>query len=127
MFSIIFKTKFIITLTTGHNHLDLDALERRNVQIISKGEALFLDSVTATAELTGIDLPLTRKIPQAQSHVKSGGWNRDAFMCDLSGRTLGIVGYGRLEESLRSMQMRFAQNILINDIRNLNWCLERPD
>jgi D-3-phosphoglycerate dehydrogenase len=111
--------KFIISPTTGHDHLDLDAMRNRGIHMVSlKGEAEFLASVTATAELTwGLILSLTRRIPQALNHVAAGGWERDLFRgIDLSGRTLGIVGYGRLGQIIEKYAHAFRMKMLINDI-----------
>lgn len=110
--------KFVISPTTGHNHLDLDAMVRRSIQVISlKGETEFLGSITATAELTwGLILSLTRRIPQAINHVAMGGWDRDTLRgLDLSGRILGIVGYGRLGRIIEDYARVFRMKVLIND------------
>lgn len=115
--------KFVISATTGHNHLDLDAMVRRSIRVISlKGETEFLSSITATAELTwGLILSLTRRIPQAVNHVAIGGWDRDALRgLDLSGRTLGIVGYGRLGRIIEDYARVFRMKVLINDIASRN-------
>lgn len=111
--------KFVISPTTGHSHLDTVALERRKIKLVSlKGETAFLSSITATAELTwGLILSLTRLIPSAVSHVAAGGWDRDKFRgIDLAGRTLGIVGYGRLGQIVESYANAFRMNVLIYDI-----------
>ena len=45
--------RVIVTATTGLNHMDIDAAKKRGITILSlKGEREFLDSLTATAELT---------------------------------------------------------------------------
>ena len=111
--------KFVVSPTTGHSHLDLEAMHKRGIQVVSlKGEAEFLGSVTATAELTwGLILSLTRRIPQAVNHVACGGWSRDLFRgFDLAGRTLGIVGYGRLGRIIEEYARAFRMNVLVNDI-----------
>lgn len=111
--------RFVISPTTGHNHLDLEAMHNRGIHIVSlKDEAEFLASVAATAELTwGLILSLTRRIPQALNHVESGEWDRDLFRgIDLSGRTLGIVGYGRLGRIIEKYAQAFSMKVLINDI-----------
>lgn len=111
--------RFLISPTTGLNHLDLEAINRRKVKVISlKGETAFLKSIAATAELTwGLILSLTRKIPQALNHVSMGHWDRDSYRgIDLAGRTLGIVGYGRLGQIIESYAQAFRMKVLINDI-----------
>jgi D-3-phosphoglycerate dehydrogenase len=50
------------------------------------------------AELTiGLLLGLARKIPAADRHARQGGWDRQAFMGqELYGKTLGVIGFGRI-------------------------------
>jgi len=93
------KLKFIVSATTGLNHIDLDHATRRGIRVLSlRGEVDFLRQVRATAEHTlALTLALLRNIPQASEHVRAGGWNRDLFWGhELQGKTVGIVGYGRL-------------------------------
>jgi D-3-phosphoglycerate dehydrogenase / 2-oxoglutarate reductase len=89
----------IVTNTTGLNHIDLLAAEQAGIRVISlRGETEFLRSIRATAELTiGLTLALLRRIPQAYQHVVDGGWDRNLFRGqEIYGKTIGIIGYGRL-------------------------------
>jgi D-3-phosphoglycerate dehydrogenase len=89
----------VVTNTTGLNHLDLVAAAERGIRIVSlRGETDFLKEIRGTAELTlALTLALLRKLPQASAHVNAGGWNRDQFRGrEIHGKTVGIVGYGRL-------------------------------
>src|SRR5262249_25637511 len=63
-----------------------------------RGEAEFLKDVRATAEHTiGLLLSLMRHVPAAAADVEAGHWRRDRFQgTELYGKTVGIVGYGRL-------------------------------
>jgi D-3-phosphoglycerate dehydrogenase len=93
------RLKVIATATTGLDHIDLDYAREKNIAVISlKGETDFLKNVTATAEHTwGLLLSLVRKIPFAFESVKTNKWQRDEFKgIDLSGRNIGIYGYGRI-------------------------------
>jgi len=90
--------KFLISATTGHDHIDLDYLKLIDVNLISlRGEDKFLKTIPSTAEHTwALLLTLIRKIPQANEHVKLGNWNRDLFKgFQLKDKTLGIIGLGR--------------------------------
>ena len=73
--------KFIATITTGLDHVDLEYCNKNKIEVISlKGEYLFLSSVKATPEYTwGLMLSLIRSIPQACISVKNNNWNRDLF------------------------------------------------
>ncbi len=107
------RLKIIVTPTTGLNHIDLVEAERRDIQILSlRGETEFLKEVRATAEHTiGLILALVRNTAAASASVLKGAWNRDLFRGDeLYGKTVGVVGYGRLgrivARHLRAFEMR---------------------
>jgi D-3-phosphoglycerate dehydrogenase / 2-oxoglutarate reductase len=93
------ELKIIATPTTGLNHIDLNESRVRGIQVLSlSGETAFLNDVRATAEHTlALILALIRQIPAASTHARLGGWNRDRFKGhELHGKTVGVVGYGRL-------------------------------
>lgn len=107
--------KYVITNTTGLNHIDLDEAERRGVRVLSlRGETDFLKDVRATAEHTvGLLLALVRRTPAAHAHVCAGGWNRDPFRGnELFGKTAGIVGYGRLGRIVARYLLAFDMRVL---------------
>lgn len=89
----------IASPTTGLNHIDLDEVERRGIKIVSlKGRRDITEKVYATSEHTvALLLALIRRIPGFQNHVTAGGWDRQRFIgSEISGKTVGIVGCGRL-------------------------------
>jgi len=110
--------RFVSTATTGLNHIDLGAASRRTVSVLSlKGETEFLDTVTATAEHSwALLLALLRHIPRAAAHAESGAWDRNLFVGrELSGLTLGIVGYGRLGRIVADYGKAFRMRTLATD------------
>jgi D-3-phosphoglycerate dehydrogenase / 2-oxoglutarate reductase len=93
------RLKIIASPTTGLTHIDLEAAERRGIRVVClRGETDFLKDIRATAEHTiGLMLALIRHIPAAAAHVVAGGWDRDRFQgIELYGKTVAVVGYGRL-------------------------------
>ncbi len=112
------KLKYIVTPTTGLTHIDLSYARENSVQVLSlKDEAKFLNTVTATAELTwSLLLNLTRNTIPATQHVNQGKWDRDEFRgIELSGKTIGVVGYGRLGRQLAHYASAFGMKILAHD------------
>lgn len=110
--------KIIATNTTGLNHVDIAEAQKRGVKVISlRGRTSFLKNITATAELTlGLILALVRKIPWSFEHVKKGGWNRDLFKGhQLQGKTLGIVGYGRLGKIMARYARALGMKVIFYD------------
>jgi len=112
------QLKVIATPTTGLNHIDLEAAESLGVSVLSlRGETEFLKEIRATAELTvGLMLALLRHIPAAVNDVDGGGWDRDSFKGrDLHGKTVGIVGYGRLGKMVARLLKPFGVRLLATD------------
>jgi D-3-phosphoglycerate dehydrogenase / 2-oxoglutarate reductase len=110
--------KVIVTPTTGLNHIDLEEAERRGIQILSlRGQTDFLQDVRATAEHTiALILALLRHLPTATTHTREGGWNRDLFKGrELYGKTVGIVGYGRLGRLVARYLTTFDTHVLTAD------------
>jgi D-3-phosphoglycerate dehydrogenase len=108
----------VVTPTTGLDHLDLDAAERRGVRVLAlRGEVDFLREVRATAELTvALMLALLRNLPQAADHVREGGWDRDRFRGrELHEKTVGIVGLGRLGTLVAGYLQAFGARVLAAD------------
>ena len=104
------RLKVIASPTTGLNHIDLEEVERRGINIVSlKGRRDITEKVYATSEHTvALLLALIRRIPGFHGHVLRGGWDRQRFIgSEISGKTIGIVGCGRLgirvAEILRAM------------------------
>ena len=107
------RLRYLVTATTGLDHVDLACAEERGVRVLSlENETEFLREVRATAELTvALALAALRHLPEAAQSVREGRWDRDAFRGrELYGRVAGIVGVGRLgsmvAEYLRAMGMR---------------------
>lgn len=112
------RLKVIVTPTTGLNHIDLEEAERRGIQVLSlRGETGFLQDIRATAEHTlALILALLRHVPEAARYVQEGGWNRDLFKGrELYGKTVGVVGYGRLGRIVARYLKAFDTRVLAAD------------
>lgn len=112
------RLRFIATPTTGLTHIDVEAAHEQHVRIISlKGDYIFLKSITATAEFAwGLLLSLSRCIPFAFLDVCGGRWDRNHFIGEeLSGKTLGIIGLGRLGSIVAEYGRVFRMNVIASD------------
>ena len=118
------QLKFIVTATTGLDHIDVEYASGRGIVILSlKGEIDFLRSIPATAEHTwGLLLALIRSLPWAYQSVLQGEWDRDHFKGrDLAGRNLGIVGLGRIGEKIARYGQAFGMNVAAHDPYRQAW------
>jgi D-3-phosphoglycerate dehydrogenase len=112
------RLKMIATPTTGLDHIDMDAAARSGVKVLSlKEEIPFLESITCTAEMTwALLLAVIRRLPWSFDAVKNGHWARDEFRGhQLSGKTLGILGYGRLGRMVAEYGKAFRMRVLVCD------------
>ena len=112
------KLKFILTATTGLDHIDLDAARAASVRVISLRDCpgAILD-VTATAEhCFGLLLALLRHTPAATAHVLEGGWDRDRFWGrQLRGKCLGVIGHGRIGAMVARYAASFGMDVVACD------------
>jgi D-3-phosphoglycerate dehydrogenase len=112
------RLKVLVTATTGLTHVDTNALIEHGIHLLSlKGETDFLKNVRATAEMTiALMISLIRHIPAAVLDVKAGHWRRDRFEgSELYGRTVGVIGYGRLGALVCRYLRAFEAKVLVYD------------
>lgn len=114
------RCKYLVTPVTGLDHIDVELCDSLGVKIIClQGENEFLSEVRATAEHTiGLALLLMRKYKDAIDHTLEGNWRRDLFRGnEFYGKTVGIIGYGRLGKITGDYFKSFGCNIGFFDIR----------
>ena len=110
---------YILTATTGLDHIDVAYFEARGGRIISlKGEYEFLRSIPSTAEHTwGLLLALMRHTVPAFLDVKEGFWRRDLFKGNnLKGKKLGILGLGRVGSQVAKYAEAFDMQVGYFDV-----------
>lgn len=108
------RLKIVVSPTTGHNHIDLDALTRRNIRLLSlKGETEFLETIRATPEHTlGLLIALLRNYAGAFRSRTRAAWDRDTYRGEeLAGMNIGIIGYGRVGRRLAHYLRAFEARI----------------
>lgn len=112
------KLKFILTPTTGLDHIDLNYIEKFGIKVISlKGEQTFLDTIPSTAEHSmTLILALMRKLIPAHQHVLKYGWERQAFRGhNLKGKKIGILGFGRIGHQIAEYALAFGMKVSAYD------------
>ena len=99
----------ILAQTGNHAyHIDLAAARERNI-IVAKASGGFS---SGAAELAfGLTIALMRHIPAADAAVKSGAWPTPLGN-ELSGKTMGIVGLGRVGRHVAKIANAFGMNVL---------------
>ena len=112
------QLKYIVTPTTGLNHINLDYTNKKSIRVISlKGESLFLNEIQSTSEhVWALILSLTKNIINQSNRTKNLKWGKEDKSMELNGRTIGIIGFGRLGKIISKYAKAFSMNVLINDI-----------
>ena len=112
------ELRIIASPTTGLDHIDLEEAARRQIEVISlRGATEFLKDVRATAELTiALILSVLRHVPAASRDVLTGRWDRDLFKGrELRGKTVGLVGLGRLGTLVARYLHAFGAHLIATD------------
>ncbi len=104
------KLKVIGRAGVGLDNVDLDAATKKGVVAMNTPAG----NTTSTAEHTmSMIMALSRNIPQAVASVKAGKWERAKFTgVELYGKTLGIIGLGRIGSTVAKMAQGFGMTII---------------
>ncbi|MBN1555371.1 MAG: hydroxyacid dehydrogenase [Phycisphaerae bacterium] len=114
--------KVVGTCSTGTDHIDKDALRDRKIHLLSlTTEYELLDTFTSTAEMAwGLLLSCLRRIPFHFERAKRGEIGPKDHVTEshqLRGKTLGIVGLGRLGRMVAEYGKAFQMRVIANDIK----------
>jgi D-3-phosphoglycerate dehydrogenase / 2-oxoglutarate reductase len=107
------KLKVIGRAGVGVNNIDLEAARKSGVTVVNAPSSTTL----AVAELTfGLLLALAREIPRADASLKRGEWLKKEFEgVELNGKTLGIIGYGRIGVEVGRRAQVFGMSVVAYD------------
>lgn len=111
--------KLICVAATGTNNVDLDYAKAKGITVCNV-RAYGTQSVVQ--HVFTLLLMLFRNIPQYQAAIKRGDWQRSKEFClldypieDLSGKIIGIVGYGELGQAVAKLAEAFGMEVRIAD------------
>ena len=105
------KLKIIGRVGVGLDNIDVKAAENASIKVINSPDG----NTVATAEHTiAMMLALSRHIPAACASVFMGKWERSRFMGnDLYGKTLGIIGFGKIGKRVASLASAFGMKVIV--------------
>jgi D-3-phosphoglycerate dehydrogenase len=97
----------------GLDNVDVDACTERGILVINAPTA---NIMSATEHTMAMLLALCRNIPEAHASVKRGEWTRSKFMgIELDGKTLGVIGLGRIGSRVAARARGFNMRVLAYD------------
>ncbi len=107
------KLRVIANVAVGYNNIDVISAKERGVHVTNTPDVL----TDATADLTwALILAATRRIVEADAFLRTGqfkGWDFDMLLgAGLTGKTLGIVGYGRIGRAVARRTPGFGMSVI---------------
>lgn len=120
------RLKVVAVYAVGHDNVDVAAATRRGIVVTNTPEVL----TDATADLTwALILAVARRIPEAERLVREGKWEGWAptqlLGGDVFGKTLGIIGMGRIGRAVAQRATGFRMNVLYHNPHPLGPDVER--
>lgn len=105
--------RLIVRAGVGLDNIDMAAAESKKIAVRNTPAA----TSASVAELTmGLMVALARHIPQANLSMHQGRWEKKNFWgTELSGKTLGLLGLGRIGSEVARRAQAFAMRILTHD------------
>jgi D-3-phosphoglycerate dehydrogenase / 2-oxoglutarate reductase len=98
---------------TGVDNVDVDAATKRGIVVANAPEA---NSIAAAEHTMAMILALCRNVPQAHQSLTGGKWERSRFAgSELYGKTLGVVGFGRIGQLVAQRALAFEMDVLAYD------------
>jgi D-3-phosphoglycerate dehydrogenase len=98
---------------TGVDNVDIPAATRRGIVVANAPES---NSVAAAEHTLALALALFRNVPQAHGALVDGRWDRAKFKgAELYGKTIGIVGFGRIGQLVAKRAQAFEMDVIAFD------------
>lgn len=109
------KLKYITTISTGYDHIDLAAAKKRRIPVSNVPS--YGDNTVAEHAFALI-LGLTRKLFESVKRVKEGRYDFHGLGgVDLKGKTLGVIGAGRIGGNVARIALGFEMEVLAYDAK----------
>src|SRR5487761_418043 len=110
------KLRIAATVSVGYDNIDVAACTRR--KIVATHTPGVLDDTTADFAFALL-MAIARRIVEGDAWMRSGtwpGWNLDQLCgSDVSGKTLGVIGFGRIGRAMAKRAQGFDMRILYTD------------
>ncbi len=120
------KLRFVANLGVGYNNLDIDALTKRGVGASNTPDVL---NETVADYAWALMLAAARRVGEAERWLRDGQWHGSRFEgwlgADVHGKTIGILGMGRIGQAIARRAAGFRARIIYHNRSQLDPALER--
>lgn len=105
--------KIIGRAGVGVDNIDIPAATARGIIVINSPGG---NTIAATEHTMAMMLAMSRNIPIANETMQKGEWNRKKYVgVELRGKTLGVIGMGRIGSGVAKRALAFEMNVLAYD------------
>ncbi|MBF0162930.1 MAG: cytidylyltransferase [Magnetococcales bacterium] len=113
------RLRILATPSTGSNHIDRLWCAARDLPVSCLKDSDFVHTIKASSEFTwALIMATVRKLPQAAERVRQGYWRDiedELRAVEFQGRTLGIIGFGRIGGNVARYAQPFGMRVVAFD------------
>lgn len=107
------RLKVIGRAGTGVDNVDIPSATKRGIIVANAPES---NSVAAAEHTLALALALFRSVPQAHASLVGGQWDRSSYKgSELYGKTLGVIGFGRIGQLVARRALAFEMDVVAFD------------
>jgi glycerate dehydrogenase len=113
------RVRFIGILATGYNVVDIQAARDKGIDVCNIPT---YGTMSVAQFATALLLELCHHVGRHGDHVRAGNWTRCVDFCywlnplvELDGKTLGLIGFGRIGQAFARIAQALGMNILVRD------------
>ncbi len=106
------RLKVVGRAGTGVDNIDVEAATHRGVLVMNTPGG---NSVSVAEHTLALMLALARSVPQANASIHAGRWEKSSSGTELRGKTLGIIGFGRVGTELARRARALEMEVLAHD------------
>ena len=112
------RLQAVSTFSVGYDHVDVPACKARGVAVTNTPGVL----TESTADFTwALLMSAARRVVEGDAHMRGGkykGWDPLLLLgSDVSGKTLGVIGFGRIGQAVAKRAGGFSMRVLYHDTK----------
>ena len=107
------KLRVIGRAGVGVDNIDVKAATERGIVVMNAPDG---NTITTAEHTIALLVSMARNVPQAHAKLQAGIWDKKSFVgVELNGKTLGVIGLGRIGNHVAKIAKGFGMNILAFD------------
>lgn len=104
------RLRGIVRAGVGVDNIDLNAATRYGIAVMNSASAT---TITTAEHAFALMIGLARNIGHAHATMTAGGWDRSKYTgTQLQGKTLGVVGFGRIGQTMAKRALAFGMKVI---------------